>query len=887
MTWTLATLDGDTTLLTVNNRLAAELRMRYDRLQADAGRQVWPSADILPWNAWLRRLYEQLLDVGFSRHDLLNPAQEQLLWQEVIERQRGSRGLLRPAAAAESASAAYALCSEWRLEQHPLAALGGDETQTFLAWRQAFETELERRGLLSAAGLLPLLESAFAQAVLTPPQRLMHSGFDTLSPAQLALFDVLQGRGCTVIEHRGERRPADLQRVEAVDGEAEIRLAAAWAAGRMHDDPRQRIALVSARVAQQRRDLERILAESITPAGYLAGSDKQALFNISLGEALADCPLVAHALLALDSLLGEQPLHLIGQLLRSPFIGGHAAEWEGRALVDAALREDGLPRIDLRRLHYRLGHFDHADPRHCPDLLARLAALFELQRELPGSDSPNHWAGHLLRLLNVLGWPGDQAPDSHEFQQHERMRRLFSELAELGKVRPRMRLAEAVGQLRALAGDTVFQPESPATPIQVLGPLEAAGMDFDALWLLGMHDQDWPPAPRPDPLLPTQLQRQLGMPHASAARELEFASALIDRLAHSAAQAIASHARVEADREQRVSPLVRDWPLLDGAPPALPVHSALRQACAAVDRLEALPAAQAGRAPAEQRGGATLLASQASCPFQAVARYRLRARPLEEPSFAADAALLGGLVHELLQRVWQTLRDSATLAAHDDTSLQALIAPLAAATLDDVGRRRPDLFTARYRAIEAARLTRLVIDWLELERTRGQAFRVAALEQDQPVALEGLHLTTRADRIDRLADGGLAVIDYKTGRTVSNDGWFDERLSEPQLPLYCLHGDGEVSAVLLARVRRDERGCRFVGLSREPNVAPGVAPPGPDAEEDAWPALLARWRHALQALAREIRDGRADPTPSLEACQYCALGALCRVQQMLAEDDGG
>ena len=886
MTWTLAALDGGTTLLTVNNRLAVELRARYDRAQLAAGRRVWPSADILPFGAWLGRLYQQLLDSGFTELDLLSPAQERLLWQDIIEQQAGRAGLLRPAAAAESAQAAHALLTEWQLENEPLDLLGGDETRTFLGWRHRFNAELARRGLLSAAQLLPLLTSAFGQRALPVPARLVHSGFDALSPAQLGLFDVLRAAGCTIQPHQAEKRAGSTHRVEAVDGEAEIRLAAQWARAQLQQDPARRIGIVSPRIAQQRRDLERLFGEILTPAGYLTNSSAQAVFNLSLGEPLSERPLVAHALLALRLLTGPQPLNAIGQLLRSPFLGGHGGEWERRALLDAALREDGLPLVDLARLGRRLAHFEPGDPRHCPDLAARLDRLQAVQRQLPASATPQRWAEHFQALLDLLGWPGDRALDSHEFQQRERLQRVFSELAELGKVRPRMRLGQAVSQFCALAAAAVFQPRSPPTPIQILGPLEAAGMDFDALWLLGMDDQVWPPPPGPNPLLPTRLQRDLGMPHASAARELAFATTLTERLAHSAAQVIASHARTDAEREQRPSPLLRDWTLLTANDLVAGPAAGMRAACAAPGRFEPLPAAAAGTAPAGQRGGAALLQAQANCPFQAVARFRLNARPLDEASFAADGALLGNLVHELLQRVWQQLGDSARLAQHDDAALQGLIEPLARATLEDIGRRRPDLFTPRFRSIEATRLTLLAIDWLNLERRRSQAFAVLALEQDRDIELAGLQLRTRADRVDRLADGSLAVIDYKTGQSVRNDGWFDDRLSEPQLPLYCVHSEGEVQAALLARVRRDRPGCTFVGLSRDQGFAPGVDTPQARQQDTDWDGILAHWRRALGDLAAEIHSGRADPTPSLQACRYCALGALCRVQQMLAEDNG-
>lgn len=876
MTQTLAALEGGCPLLTVNKRLASELRHAYDQQQLAAGRRAWPSADILPWNAWLQRLYEQLLDSAFTDRDLLSPHQEKRLWQQIVADTPDIPELLRPAAAAESARSSYALLQQWQLGQHPLASLGSDQTRSFLAWRDRFEDRLRHDRLLSPAELPALLRDAFAQAVLPIPEHLWHSGFEALTPVQVALFETLRSAGCEVLEYRAAPCAADRTRVEAADDEQEIRWAAAWAREQVRAAPQARIGIVSIQITERRRDLERIFREALAPDDGLVPGTGPLPFNLSLGEPLADYPLVAQALLALGLAHGERPLAEVGQLLRSPFLGGHSTECGPRAALDARLREDGQPQITLAGLRRRLAAFDEQDPRRCPDLATRLANYADTTE--PARATPARWAAVLQQRLKHLGWPGDQPLDSAEYQQYERFKNLFGELAALGKTAPAWRRAQALSELRTLAGDTLFQAQSPPAAIQILGPLEAAGLRFDALWLLGMQDRHWPPAPRPDPLLPIGLQRELGMPHASAARELAFATSLTARLAEAAPQVIASHAQREADRELRVSPLLQDWPVLAVANQPWTDCSPLAEACSVIGERDALPPPRVAATEGQLQGGAALLAAQAACPFRAVAQYRLRAQPLAEPSHTLDAALIGSLVHSLLQRVWQHLGDSETLAGYDDSALRAQVTTLANASLDAIGRRRPDLFGPRARALECARLTDLIIDWLALERTRGQAFSVVAMEQEQTIERQGLQLKTRADRVDRLADGSLAVIDYKTGRKVQTEGWFDDRLSEPQLPLYCSSAGAVVGAALLARVRRDATGCRFVGLSRPDDVAPGVGPPPPSDAADDWPGLLAHWGHALDALAQEIVDGRADPTPSAQACEFCALGPLCRVR---------
>ena len=71
----------------------------------------------------------------------------------------------------------------------------------------------------------------------------------------------------------------------------------------------------------------------------------------------------------------------------------------------------------------------------------------------------------------------------------------------------------------------MFQPEAPPARIEMLGVLEASGLEFDALWLAGMSAERWPPRVAPNPLLPLAWQRARGVPRADAAHALAFAQA--------------------------------------------------------------------------------------------------------------------------------------------------------------------------------------------------------------------------------------------------------------------------------------------------------------------------------------------------------------------------
>ena len=163
---------------------------------------------------------------------------------------------------------------------------------------------------------------------------------------------------------------------------------------------------------------------------------------------------------------------------------------------------------------------------------------------------------------------------------------------------------------------------------------------------------------------------------------------------------------------------------------------------------------------------------------------------------------------------------------------------------------RPGRLEGRFAQLERERLARLASEWLEIERER-PPFEVAMREESLELSAGNLQIHGRIDRVDRLEGGGLAVIDYKTGR-VSVAGWMGERPDDAQLPLYALAaGEGDVRAVAFARLRSGDLG--FSGLAREAGTLPGVQSiekyRGAGAVA-SWQDLLDQWRREVNSSAR-------------------------------------
>jgi hypothetical protein len=196
-------------------------------------------------------------------------------------------------------------------------------------------------------------------------------------------------------------------------------------------------------------------------------------------------------------------------------------------------------------------------------------------------------------------------------------------------------------------------------------------------------------------------------------------------------------------------------------------------------------------------------------------------------------------------------------------------------------------------AAEGQHIATLARQWLvDVERPR-TPFAVVDTEARRRVSLAGVTLDVTLDRVDRLASGGIAIVDYKTGRASAPSRWFDARPEAPQLALYALahaQGGGETMVALAyGEVRPGEP--RVLGLTGDPGAWPALSDPVAASNGQAadWPAALAMLERGVHDLASAIAagDARIDPR-DYGTCRRCSLQSVCRIRAVrdLAADDG-
>jgi hypothetical protein len=479
-----------------------------------------------------------------------------------------------------------------------------------------------------------------------------------------------------------------------------------------------------------------------------------------------------------------------------------------------------------------------------------------------GKHLPSRWVEIFLQQLDILHWPGERTPDSQEYQQTQLWYQLLESFAGLDSVLNAIDNNTSIQQLQSMANHMPFQAKVPDSPIQILGILEGAGLHFSHCWVMGLHQQVWPPAPSPNSLLPIRLQREHNMPHASSLRELAYAQSLTDNYRHCADTIVFSTPSHQDDGEQRLlaSQLISDIPLTTFY--TLPTKAAddgLQHWYQSLQNSRDLELIDCANAPSfignQLVGGAGLFKAQAENPFDSFVKYRLGAALPIDAVNGFSHIEKGHILHNSLAAIWQQLNKQENLLALSDTALDELITEQVNIAISNVKRHKPKHLSEPLCQIESERQSQLITQWLALEKKRSP-FTVIAIEEARTIEFNGMKMNLRIDRVDQLQDGRYLIIDYKTGKSNIN-AWKGERPKEPQLPLYALtysENATEIKGISFAQINVADQ--HFTGLG-DGDIATGInhIEKNKIGLPDTWDNTLAHWQKTLDALLNEFTQG--------------------------------
>ncbi|MFK3890074.1 double-strand break repair protein AddB [Sphingomonas sp. NPDC079357] len=287
--------------------------------------------------------------------------------------------------------------------------------------------------------------------------------------------------------------------------------------------------------------------------------------------------------------------------------------------------------------------------------------------------------------------------------------------------------------------------------LAIYGLMEARLQRADLMILSGLNEGTWPGLPAPDPWLAPRVRAELGLPglergigvaahdfgQALGARQVVLTRARRD--ARSPALASRFWLRLEAmtgERFPRDSTLAAWARALDGTRVPTPA-----------DRPEPLPPMRLR----PRQISVTEVDRLKADPFAFYARRILKLSALDPVDADPSAAWRGTAVHAVLE-AW----------AREDACDPEKLLPRAVTLLAD---------PATHPLLRALWQPRLVsaFEWVAAKTLADRAVgrEVLAVEGRGKAELSGIELTGRFDRIDRMPDGGLGIVDYKTGKAPS------------------------------------------------------------------------------------------------------------------------
>ncbi len=308
---------------------------------------------------------------------------------------------------------------------------------------------------------------------------------------------------------------------------------------------------------------------------------------------------------------------------------------------------------------------------------------------------------------------------------------------------------------------TVRRPGAPGSRIHIFGPLEARLTSLDRVVIGGLVEGVWPPDPRSDPWLSRPMRQALG---------LDLPERRIGLAAHDFAQMVGTP-EVFLTRSVKLggAPSVasRFWQRLA----AVAGPEMWRQATARGEYYRGLvrtlddpqvapqpispPAPRPPRAARPSALSVTEIESWLRDPYTIFAKHILKLPQLDPVDEAPGAAERGSVIHAAVGEFALTYADALPA---DPLAELLRIGRVHFAALDDFPEARA-FWWPRFERVAA---------WFaefEVRRRPGIASAHAEIRGELPIRVGDriFRLTGRADRIERLAGGGYAILDFKTG----------------------------------------------------------------------------------------------------------------------------
>lgn len=663
------------------------------------------------------------------------------------------------------------------LDDHAWASIPGDAARRIEP--SAGHPQAALRRLLPTLGVerADVPELGAPDAALATRLRLLSESFRPADTTE-AWPDYLKGVEPEDLQHA----LADVALIAAAD-EREEALALAVRMRETLETPGATAALVTPDRALARRvraELARWNVEIDDSGGEpLATSSHGVLARLALASIEEPCmpaewlALLAHPLVSLGAPRNE--IERLAGLLEIGVLRGVLAERDDPLAMVAAARLASAE----KHAHPALRRISERDWGALERLVTALVDALKPLRDIVTKAGLAEWIeAHRATLARLLATHDGQTPRFDE--SAETLESLLVELSACAQSMPEYHAVDYSAFIDLVTRETVVRGPARAHPrLKILGLLEARLISADVMLLGGLDEAIWPPAATTDAFLNRPMRAEIG---------LSMPERRIGQTAHDFVQALgARHVVISHAAKRNGAPTVpsRFLQRLQAlASPAFAQCEArgdrLLALARRLDKPKAIKAAlrPRPRPPLDLRPqslSVTEIETLRRDPYSIYARHVLKLEPLEALGAVAGAREAGTQLHDVLAAFVERHRTGA-LPVEAIVELRAL----ALERLEELLRN------ADFRAFQWPRIEAGLSRWFEWDAERRPKLASIEVEASGTLAVtlkDGSIFTLRgrADRVERLHDGSVVILDYKSGRIPSvreiNAGF------APQLPL--------------------------------------------------------------------------------------------------------
>ncbi|MCY4129140.1 MAG: PD-(D/E)XK nuclease family protein [Gammaproteobacteria bacterium] len=853
------------TLVAASSRLARELRYAFDYEKVQVNEKVWKRPQIQSYTQWLLNSYRQLGSIH-----------PQLALRSVVSHETLMLLAQQQAPNEDVEMHARAIVDAWQLVWDANLWVDFQDIRSTENgrlcddWFQRIRRCLDREQLITVAEIPILLQRAIERHDWHP-QRILTYGFSDVSTAQRNLFESL--RALDLSSDVGDISVENECAIHRLHGfekaNEEFSTLALWTREKLAKyGSDATIGVVINGLGSSFQAVKRSF-ESVFPEI----TDITRLVSIDSGQPLTQHRAYLDFIHLLKWTCSPLDVNVLLQLAKSPYF----QRLNLRRKPQRWFRE----RMTIKQYRSRLPRGE----RSALDQVIRITPK-NANQPLAFSDV----AEAMLELMRTCGYSKESEDrfayvDSNAVQV---LNDLVLRLAQAATIRPRTSWARFIDLIEILAADQTIHVSRADAAIQVMGREASTLLRFDALWVTGVSDVDWPAVPRPNPFVPRHMQKQANLPRVSHEQMLEEARLLTNHWRKCANEIVFSYVsqidKVEAQPSSLFSDLnSKKDAEQDQSSLALVNHVELIQhghpwsTYSVSDVIREYQQPNGSQIAVEDVKAATrLLRNQAHCPFKAWAVHRAHLEEEAAPiSRFPNPAQRGSLFHYVVAEILSIAKTQEQLELLDDkTVLEAIDDVLASS---DESKAMPTRFLKH----ERDRLQRWIREWLKFQTNKRQPFEVIAVEKQVDFEIEGLKFRGYIDRIDRTKEMERLIIDHKTGSSYMPKSWDPDALSDPQMPMYAT-AETACDGIAYLSIFRTSNGLvtRWQGVGQSTNPDVEIELDEELGNYGSLAALKAAWRDRLSQIVLDHLDGKADVDPvDSDVCKYCHLTNLCRIYE--------